>query len=78
MAIVATSVAHAEAALRDGVPPIELVDGEKLILMMEQLQLGLTPIQSFAIDRAFFDDFGPAPKGAQRNSVFAPTGRGSR
>lgn len=51
-------------ALRDGVPPIELVDGEKLITMMERLELGLTPVQSFSVDRSFFDDFGLRGKGA--------------
>ena len=28
-------------AVRDGVPPIELVDGEKLLDMFETLELGL-------------------------------------
>ena len=45
-------------ALRDGVHPIELVDGEKLVQMMEELELGLTPVQSFTVNRAFFDEFG--------------------
>lgn len=51
-------------ALRDGVPPIELVDGEKLVHMMEELELGLTPVQSFSVNRSFFDDFGLSEKGA--------------
>lgn len=42
-------------AVRDGVPPIELVDGEKLIEMLESLELGLIPIQSYRIDDQFFD-----------------------
>lgn len=45
-------------ALRDGTPPIELVDGEKVVRMMEELELGLTPVQSFTVNRSFFDDFG--------------------
>lgn len=44
-------------AVRDGVPPIELVDGEKLVTMIEQLELGLNPIKSFKVDEAFFDEF---------------------
>jgi restriction system protein len=44
-------------AVRDGVPPIELVDGEKLVTMIEQLELGLNPIKSFKVDDAFFEQF---------------------
>src|SRR5207237_5601008 len=44
-------------AVRDGVPPIELVDGEKLVTMIEQLELGLNPIKSFKVDEMFFDQF---------------------
>lgn len=51
-----TSEAKREA-VRDGVPPIELVDGEKLVGMLEELELGLTPVRAFRVDRAFFDDF---------------------
>lgn len=43
--------------IRDGVPPIELVDGEKLILMLEQLELGLKPRTIYEIDAGFFDSF---------------------
>jgi restriction system protein len=45
-------------AFRDGVPPIELVDGEKLVSMLEKLELGLRPVKTFTIDEAFFDKFG--------------------
>lgn len=51
-----TSEAKKEAR-RDGVPPIELVDGEKLVEMFEQLQLGLIPKKTYAVDHKFFDDF---------------------
>lgn len=51
-----TSDARKEA-LRDGVRPIELVDGQKLIEMFESLQLGLKPIKTFEVDEGFFDDF---------------------
>jgi restriction system protein len=44
-------------AVRDGVPPIELVDGEKLIDMFEKLELGLRPKQAYEIDDIFFDEF---------------------
>ena len=44
-------------ARRDGAPPIELVDGEKLIDMFEKLQLGLKPKKDFDIDYDFFKEF---------------------
>lgn len=44
-------------AIRDGVPPIELVDGEKLLNLFEQLELGLKPRTTYDVDRGFFDDF---------------------
>ena len=44
-------------AIRDGVPPIELVDGEKLVGMLEQLELGLKPRTTYEIDSAFFESF---------------------
>lgn len=44
-------------AVRDGVPPIELVDGEKLVDMLEKLELGLKPRTIYEIDPNFFDGF---------------------
>lgn len=44
-------------ALRDGVPPIELVDGEKLVDMFKELQLGLKPRTTYDVDEAFFEPF---------------------
>lgn len=44
-------------AVRDGVPPIELVDGEKLLDMFEQLELGLRPIRAYEVEMKFFDEF---------------------
>lgn len=44
-------------AIRDGVPPIELVDGEKLVALFEKLELGLTPRTTYDIIPAFFDEF---------------------
>jgi len=44
-------------ARRDGVPPIELVDGETLLEMFEKLELGVVPKHSFDVDERFFDEF---------------------
>jgi restriction system protein len=58
--ILTTGTFTAEArreAVRDGVPPIELVDGEKLIDMFEKLELGLKPRTAYEIDDDFFEDF---------------------
>lgn len=44
-------------AIRDGASPIELVDGRKLIELFEQLELGLTPKQTYELDEDFFDEF---------------------
>jgi len=44
-------------AVRDGVPPIELVDGEKLVRLFEKLELGLTPRTVYDIDLDFFKEF---------------------
>ena len=45
-------------AARDGVPPIELVDGERLIDMLRRLELGVKPTQSYEVDPGFFSEFG--------------------
>ena len=44
-------------AVREGVPPIELVDGDKLIKMLEGRELGLKPVTVFEVDTAFFDEY---------------------
>ncbi len=51
----------AREAIRDGVPPIELVDAEKLIAMFEELQLGLRPRTIYEIDPEFFREFSAQP-----------------
>ena len=51
-----TAEARREAS-RDGVPPIELIDSEKLVDMLEQLELGLRPVKTFEVDHEFFRDF---------------------
>lgn len=58
--IITTGTFTAEArreASRDGVPPIELIDGEKLVDMLEHLELGLKPVTTYEIDGAFFSEF---------------------
>lgn len=58
--IITTGAFTADAkkeAVRDGVPPIELVDGEMLINLFERLELGLKPVRTFEIDLAFFEEF---------------------
>ncbi len=44
-------------ARRDGVPPIELVDGELLVQMFERLEIGLIPRTTYDVDEKFFEDF---------------------
>lgn len=51
-----TADAETEAA-RDGVVPIELVDGERLVGLFEEAKLGVKPKQIFEIDHTFFDQF---------------------
>ena len=53
-----TAEARREAS-RDGVPAIELIDGTRLIAMMQELRLGLTPKQTYDIDETFFNEFRP-------------------
>lgn len=58
--IITTSTFTKEAkkeAIRDGVPPIELVDAEGLIDLFESKELGLKPITIYEIDDEFFKEF---------------------
>ena len=58
--IITTGTFTAEArreATRDGAPPIELIDGEKLIDMLEKLELGLRAVATFEVEHAFFNEF---------------------
>ncbi|CAM5220264.1 Mrr restriction system protein [Castellaniella defragrans] len=62
--IITTGTFTAEArreANRDGAPPIELVDSEKLIDMLEYLELGLKPVTTFEVDDEFFTEFSARP-----------------
>jgi len=61
--IITTGTFTAEArkeADRDGAPPVELVDGEKLVEMFEGIELGLKPKTTYEVDRAFFAAFLPS------------------
>lgn len=51
-----TSEAIREAT-RDGVIPIELVDGEKLVKIFEDLELGVKPKTVYEVDHFFFEPF---------------------
>jgi restriction system protein len=58
--VITTGTFTAEArreATRDGVPPIELIDGDKLVDMLESLELGLRPVTTFEVDHGFFTEF---------------------
>jgi restriction system protein len=44
-------------ANRDGVTPIELIDGDRLVELFEKYQLGLKPVTVFEIDHEFFKGF---------------------
>ena len=58
--ILTTGTFSAEAekeAVRDGAPPIELVDGERLVGLCEDLELGLVPKKTYEVDPAFFSQF---------------------
>lgn len=51
-----TSDAKKEAR-RDGAPPIEMVDGEKLVAMFQKLELGVIPKTVYEVDENFFKEF---------------------
>lgn len=44
-------------ARRDGAPPIELVDGDDLVRLFENLEFGLRPKKTYSLDEAFFNEF---------------------
>ncbi len=58
--IISTGTYTAEArreASRDGAPPVELINGEKLVGMFKLLELGLKPVKTYEIDDSFFEEF---------------------
>ncbi len=44
-------------AAREGAPPIELIDAEALINMMEKEEIGLRPRTVYDVDYQFFDKY---------------------
>jgi restriction system protein len=44
-------------AIRDGVVAIELVDRDRLIEMLQRLELGLRPTTTYEVDLGFFSNF---------------------
>lgn len=58
--IITTGTFTADAkreATRDGVHPIELIDGDKLVDLLENLELGLRSLTTFEVDHTFFTEF---------------------
>lgn len=58
--IITTGTFTAEArreASRDGVPPLELIDAEKLVEMFREIEFGLKPVKTYEIDNTFFEEF---------------------
>jgi restriction system protein len=58
--IITTGTFTAEArreASRDGVAPIELLDGEKLVEMFMKYELGVKPVATYEIVESFFDEY---------------------
>lgn len=61
--IITTGTFTADArreADRDGAPPVELVDGERLVEMFERVSLGLKQRVVYELDHAFFASFLPS------------------
>jgi len=46
-----------EEAVRPGTPPIELVDGDRLVELMENLRLGVIPRTVYDVDHRFMEEF---------------------
>ena len=44
-------------AVRDGVPPMELVDGEKLIDLLIKYELGVKPVATYEVDDSFYEEY---------------------
>ncbi len=51
-----TRGARAEA-VRDGVPPIEIIDADGIVDLFEKIELGLKPVRTWDVDLAFFVQF---------------------
>jgi restriction system protein len=46
-------------AVREGVPPVELADGYRLIGIIERFEFGIVPVKTFVVDEAFMSRFMP-------------------
>jgi len=58
--ILTTGIFSEEAkreASREGAPPIELIDGQKLVSLFESVQLGVKPKTVYNVDLAFFKPY---------------------
>lgn len=58
--IITTGTFTADAkreATRDGVAPIELIDRDKLVDLLENLELGLRSVSTFEVSHPFFTEF---------------------
>jgi restriction system protein len=58
--IITTGTFTADAkreATRDGAHPIELIDGDKLIDLLESLELGLRAVTTYEVNHNFFGEF---------------------
>lgn len=44
-------------ASRDGAPPIELIDGKKLVDLFEKVELGVKPKTIYEVEYSFFDQY---------------------
>lgn len=44
-------------ATRDGAPPIELIDGKKLVELFEKVELGVKPKIVYEVEYSYFDQF---------------------
>ncbi len=51
------SNAAVQEATRDGAPPVELVDGSKLIEMFQKVELGVTKKTVFSVDIQYFEKY---------------------
>jgi restriction system protein len=48
-------------ASREGAPPIELIDGQKLVSLFESIQLGVKQRTVYDVDLAFFQPYMEKP-----------------
>jgi restriction system protein len=58
--IITTGTFSADAkreANRDGAIPIELIDGQRLVELFEELELGVKPVTKYEIDYNFFEEY---------------------